>query len=534
MSKSQKILSDSELEKKYYGSGLASRITVMPEESLWLPSRNLYLNYTMGGGIPYGKICEVFGGESSGKSLLAMDFGYAAQYLGGVLLWNDAEQSFDPGWAKANGLNLDKTIVYNETSIELISDWAADMALTWRNKLRANEPIVIVTDSIAALDCEANINSSQVDSKAEMGNRAKALYRYVRTRNQHFADLGIIAIFINQLRKKVGATMFEDPDCMFSDTIIPLVDGRALPIGKIVREKIQANVWSYNEEFGIFEPKPIIGWVKKEKLQPGEKWIQIKTNGPGNKNGIFGGIFTEKHGLLTPHGWRNVNQLKVGDMLLTKYPSIVNKEFRLTNQVSHKSLPIEITHIGEASKKAYRKPYKYDLVIADNHNFLAGGKDNGFIAHNTTPGGEAMKFFAHQRMAFFRKKQIAEGNKDNKVWIGNEVSVRLKKNKVAPPRPSFTTNVFFNAEYGKVGFEKYTNLVQLLEKTGVVERKKGASHYYYRGEVLANGQDNFQAMLEEDKDLRAKLIRRAKVNTLTQTHKKLEKLQDQGINRYPV
>jgi len=210
--KAGSILTDAALSKKYHGMGKASEIAVLPEDSLWLPSRNIYLNYTMGGGIPYGKICEIFGGESSGKSLVAMDFGYSAQYLGGVVLWNDAEQAFDPHWAEQNGLDLDNLYLFNETSIEKISDWAADMSITFRSRLKNNQPILLVTDSTAALDCEANINGVQLDAKAEMGNRAKALYKYLRIRNQMFAELGIILIFINQLRKKVGATIFEDPD----------------------------------------------------------------------------------------------------------------------------------------------------------------------------------------------------------------------------------------------------------------------------------------------------------------------------------
>lgn len=360
----KKILSDAEISKKYTGSGVASEITIMPEKSLWLPSRSLYLNYTMGGGIPYGKICEIFGGESSGKSLVAMDFGYGAQYLGGVVLWNDAEQAFDPAWSQKNGLDLDRVIIYNETSIEKISDWAADMSVTWRSRLKGNEPILIVTDSIAALDCEVNINSEQSDAKAEMGNRAKALYKYLRIRNQLFAELGVIVIFINQLRKKVGATMFEDPD--------------------------------------------------------------------------------------------------------------------------------------------------------------------------TTPGGDAMKFFASQRLAFFRKKGIYDGTKENKVWLGNEVSVRLKKNKVAPPRPTFTTSIYFHEDFGRVGFERYDNLVGLFEKTGVVDRKKGGSRYYLKDKEIAHGKDAFQEALEEDPELRRKLLRRAKVNTLSQTKKQIERLQDKNENRYPV
>jgi len=358
------VLTDAALSKKYHGMGKASEISVLPEDSLWLPSRNIYLNYTMGGGIPFGKICEIFGGESSGKSLVAMDFGYAAQYLGGIVLWNDAEQSFDPHWAEQNGLDLDKIFIYPETSIEKISDWAADMAVTCRSKLKNNEPILLVTDSIAAMDCQDNINGVMLGAKAEMGNRAKALFKYVRIRNQMFAELGITPIFINQLRKKVGATIYEDPD--------------------------------------------------------------------------------------------------------------------------------------------------------------------------TTPGGDAMKFFAHQRLSFFQKKRITDGKGENQTWLGNEVSVRLKKNKVAPPRPTFTTEIYFNAEYGKVGFNKYMNLQQLFLRTGAIKTIRGRRGYFMGDKKIAEGKADLETVIQEDEGLRRKLLRRSGVNTISRTQKKLTRLENRGENRYPV
>lgn len=358
------ILTDAEMMKKYQGSGLASDISVVPEDALWIPSRNIQLNYILGGGLQYGKICEIFGAESSGKSLVALDFAYCTQYLGGIVLWNDAEQSFDPAWAVKNGLDLTKIVLYNETSIEKISDWAADMAITWRSRLTHNEPILLVTDSIAALDCEANINSTQSNDKAEMGNRAKAIYKYLRIRNQMFAELGVSLIFINQLRKKVGATLFEDPD--------------------------------------------------------------------------------------------------------------------------------------------------------------------------TTPGGDAMKFYASQRMAWFRKKRI-EGNINGKdTWVGNIVSVRMKKNKIAPPRPAFDTSIYFHSDYGRVGFSRYDNLVDILESSGVVKRKKGSGNFYFNDELIAKGLDKFQEMLETDDELRAKLIRKTGINTLSRTQSRIERLNKKGVNRYAV
>lgn len=201
-----------DFRSRYSGCGLASEISVLPEDSLWLPSRSLPLNYTMGGGIPFGKIAEFYGGESSGKTVIAQDFGYSTQTLGGVILWNDAEQSFTIDWAKANGLNPNMIELYSETSVEKVSDWLMEAVLYWRSKLVNNEPILFICDSLAALDCEANINSYQFDAKAEMGNRAKAIYKMIRIRNQLLTKAGVTSIYINQLRSKVGASQFQDPD----------------------------------------------------------------------------------------------------------------------------------------------------------------------------------------------------------------------------------------------------------------------------------------------------------------------------------
>lgn len=205
-----KIPSLKEIQKKFPGQYIASSVdeSRMP----WLPSRCLALNKVMGGGIPFGKILELFGEESSGKTLLAYDFAYSAQYLGGVVLWIDAEQSFTNSWAEANGLDLERVVVYRDTSIEKISDWIAMQALYWRTQLTHNEPILLVLDSISALDTDQNIDSQMDGASADMGNRAKAIYKYFRIRNEMLYSLGITQVYINQLRKNLKAGMFEDPD----------------------------------------------------------------------------------------------------------------------------------------------------------------------------------------------------------------------------------------------------------------------------------------------------------------------------------
>lgn len=239
--KSRKVLSEKELAKKYRRSGTAEDIVIDTDKMPWLPSRFLALNDMLGGGIPYGKILELFGEESSGKSLLAFDFAYCAQALGGHVLWVDAEFSYTKNWAKQNGLDSKRVTILPDTAIETISDWCIDMGLYWRNKLPNNEPILIVLDSLAAVDTLTNKGVEQSSKKAEMGNRAKAIGDFLRFRHPVFEDLGICFIAINQLRKKIGASNFEDPNTTPGGQATKFFASQRVGVygGKQVKEKIK-------------------------------------------------------------------------------------------------------------------------------------------------------------------------------------------------------------------------------------------------------------------------------------------------------
>lgn len=207
------LLTEGALKKRYPDSGLASTIFINEDFTIKLPSRNIGLNYHMGGGIKYGSITEIFGEESTGKTLLAMDFGIVCQSLGGMVLWDDAEATFDPIWATAHGLDLNRIqLLPYENEFEIVSDWIADMCVYWRSKLTKNEPILLVVDSIATLETGDAMEIAEQDSKAEMGKRSFKMGQMLRKRNKIFAKYGICVIFINQLRKKIGATQFEDPN----------------------------------------------------------------------------------------------------------------------------------------------------------------------------------------------------------------------------------------------------------------------------------------------------------------------------------
>jgi recombination protein RecA len=237
-----KILSPAKIAKKYPTSGLASDIAVEAESCLRIPTRIIALNYQLNGGLPWGKILEEFGEESTGKSLLAADFGYCTIALGGEVIWADAENSFEASWAIKNGLDLSKIhLLTQENSIEVISDWVADTAVSIRSRLVKNEPILFVLDSTAAIETIDNIGASQVDMKAQMGNRAKKIYEFFRMRSTMFNHLGVSCIFINQLRRKIGVSQWEDPDTTPGGAAARFYAHQRLKLsrGKQIKEKIR-------------------------------------------------------------------------------------------------------------------------------------------------------------------------------------------------------------------------------------------------------------------------------------------------------
>lgn len=510
-----KIPTKNELSKRYPGMVVASESD--DSHLPWLPSRFLAFNYQLGGGIPYGKILEIFGEESSGKSMAAYSFASVATDLGGIVLWADAEQSFTMEWAKHHGLDLERVIVLRETSVETISDWVADMAIYWRSILVNNEPILFVTDSMAALDCMENINSKMVDSKADMGNRAKAIYKMFRIRSELLFKLGVCQIYINQLRKNLSAGMFGDPDCLHYDTMVPFTDGTSMKIGDIVRNKVQKNVWSLNEKTMQWEEKPIVGWVEKD---PTNKWLSLLYYVDGAELDTREVICTENHLMLTKEGWKKASDLEEeGDYLISGPDALsgINISYRKVALVSE--------------VKTDNLQYKYDLTIDGNHNFLAGSTDTGVLVHNTTPGGKALAFYASQRIGFYGGKQILKKVKGKERKVGRVTSIRVKKNKVSPPRATIkAAPMYNNPMYSQVGFDPYYYLNEVFLELEIIEKTSGGI-FKYKGETICRGEDNFIELITKDDELRRKLLRKAGINTIGNTRKLLSKL---TTNLFPV
>ena len=209
--------------EKAYGSGSIMRldsdsIPVLPSVS----TGTLSLDLALGGrGLPRGRVVEVFGPESSGKTTLALTVAANAQKDGGVAAIIDAEHALDPTWAKRLGVNLDELLLSQPDTGEQALEICELL-------VRSNAVDVIVIDSVAALIPRAEIEGEMGDS--HVGLQARLMSQALRKLTGAIAKSNCIVIFINQLREKIGV-MFGSPETT--------TGGRALKFYSSVRIDIR-------------------------------------------------------------------------------------------------------------------------------------------------------------------------------------------------------------------------------------------------------------------------------------------------------
>ena len=168
-----------------------------------VPTGALALDVALGvGGLPRGRVVEIFGPESSGKSTLAMHVVAEAQRNGGICAYIDAEHAMDPVYAKAIGVDIDQLLISQPDTGEQALE-IADMLV------RSGALDVVVIDSVAALTPRAEIEGEMGDS--HVGLQARLMSQALRKMTGALSNSGTTAIFINQLREKIGV-MFGSPE----------------------------------------------------------------------------------------------------------------------------------------------------------------------------------------------------------------------------------------------------------------------------------------------------------------------------------
>jgi recombination protein RecA len=193
----------SQIEKKF-GKGSIMKLGEKPKEDVGAISTNcLSLDAAIGvGGFPRGRIIEVYGPESSGKTTLALQVVAQAQAMGGVAAYIDAEHAMDPDYAEKLGVNIDDLLISQPDS----GEQALDIAETL---VRSASIDVIVVDSVAALVPRAEIDGDMGDS--HMGLQARLMSQALRKLTSAISSTNTCFIFINQLRDKIGV-MFGSPE----------------------------------------------------------------------------------------------------------------------------------------------------------------------------------------------------------------------------------------------------------------------------------------------------------------------------------
>src|ERR1700757_3596110 len=287
--------------EKNFGKGSVMRLGDEVRQPISvIPTGSIALDVALGiGGLPRGRIVEIYGPESSGKTTVALHAVANAQVAGGIAAFIDAEHALDPDYAKKLGVDTDSLLVSQPDTGEQALE-IADMLI------RSGALDIIVIDSVAALVPRAEIEGEMGDS--HVGLQARLMSQALRKIAGALNQTKTTAIFINQLREKVGV-MF---GCMSYSTRVTLADGTQEKIGKIVNQRLDVEVLSYDPEQDRVVPRRIVNWFNNGRA---ERFLQFTVARSG-KNGLARFAATENHLIRTPGGWREAGELIAGDRVM--------------------------------------------------------------------------------------------------------------------------------------------------------------------------------------------------------------------------
>lgn len=204
-----------------YGAG---KVAAIPS----IPTGSIGLDYALGiGGLPRGRIIEIFGPESSGKTTLALHVIAEAQKKGGICAFVDAEHALDPEYARKIGVKLQELLISQpdtgEQALEIVE-----------SLVRANSIDVIVVDSVAALTPKDEIEGDM--GSAQMGKQARLMSQALRKLTAITAKSNTIIIFINQIRMQIGV-MFGNPETTTGGKALKFYTSVRLDIRRIAQIK---------------------------------------------------------------------------------------------------------------------------------------------------------------------------------------------------------------------------------------------------------------------------------------------------------
>ncbi len=435
-----------------------------------IPTGSLTVDIATGvGGVPRGRITEIYGPESSGKTTLCLHVICEAQRRGGLCAFVDMEHALDPSYAERIGVDVERLYISQpdtgEQALEITESLVRSGALD-----------VIVVDSVAALVPRAEIEGEMGDSF--VGLQARLMSQALRKLSGAIKHSNSTVLFTNQLREKVGV-MF---GCFREDARVMLANGTSASIGQLVRERMDVEVLSYNARTGQFEPRKIVQWFNNGAA---DHFLEITVESPF---GMHTFACTANHLLLTEEGYLEAGSLEIGEKVITAVPALelAMVGYAAPNTAAPKFEPSPMPIV--AIKPIGGAPDRFDIEVEGNHCYVV----DGVVVHNspeTTSGGRALKFYASMRLDIRRIQSIKSGGDT----IGNRTKVRITKNKVAAPfREAEFDIMFFEGGISKTG-----EIVDLGVELGIID-KRGAFFRYNDG-LLGQGREVSKQFLAQNK-----------------------------------
>ncbi|WP_125079312.1 intein-containing recombinase RecA [Mycobacterium sp. P7213] len=370
---------------KNFGKGSVMRLGDEVRQPISvIPTGSIALDVALGiGGLPRGRVVEIYGPESSGKTTVALHAVANAQAAGGIAAFIDAEHALDPEYAKKLGVDTDSLLVSQPDT----GEQALEIADTL---IRSGALDILVIDSVAALVPRAEIEGEMGDS--HVGLQARLMSQALRKMTGALNNSGTTAIFINQLREKIGV-MF---GCGSWYTNVTLADGSTEKLGKIVNQKMDVEVLSYDFETGRIEPRRVINWFNNGKT---EEFLHFKVDraGGGTGRGHASLAMTRNHLIRTPGGWREAEDICVGDRVMLAQPALLSDqqwEVVLGSLMGDGCLSSPVRHgsesarlrMGHAAKQSEYLDWKVSLLGNIPHSRTVNSK--GAVFADFTPLAE--------------------------------------------------------------------------------------------------------------------------------------------------
>jgi recombination protein RecA len=404
-----------------------------------VPTGALSLDLALGvGGLPRGRIVEVFGPESSGKTTLLYHVLANAQKMGGICAFIDAEHAMDPAYAKRIGVDVDELLVsqpdHGEQALEI-----ADLLI------RSGAVDIVAIDSVAALTPKAELEGQMGDQT--VGLQARMMSQAMRKLAGNLNRANTLCVFTNQIREKIGV-MF---GCFHYDARVVLADGSTQKIGTIVNQRLPVEVMSMDTETGEIAPRRIVDWYDNGET---DDWLQFEVEADGG-SGKRTFACTPNHVIFTPEGERQAWEIEEGDEVLVavKQYALADDQMKLIigSLLGDGSLRYASTHnagfrVGHGERQREYCAWKQSMLAPFAHGIGRTGNGIGF---DTIP----MRQLAALRDAVY----TADGRKT----IGAEVLAELDERAFAA---WYCDDGTFGGNYKRWGHGKATICVVGLSR----------------------------------------------------------------------